>query len=106
MGALAGQMIEAFERRALSDVAELVDEHWEYQRALHPSITTPGIEHVIAVARAAGATGCTALGASGGGCVLAIAPAERAAKVRAAMARVAQPLAFTLDMNGVQVDGA
>ncbi|HEX8718787.1 MAG TPA: hypothetical protein VF722_17600 [Gemmatimonadaceae bacterium] len=106
MGALAGQMIEAFERRALSDVAELVDEHWEYQRALHPSITTPGIEHVIAVARAAGATGCKALGASGGGCVLAIAPAERAAKVRAAMARVAQPLAFTLDMNGVQVDGA
>jgi hypothetical protein len=38
--------------------------------------------------------------------VLAIAPTERAAEVRAAMARVAQPLTFTLDMAGVQVDGA
>ncbi|MGH7632592.1 MAG: hypothetical protein ACRENC_02595 [Gemmatimonadaceae bacterium] len=105
MRTLAEQMIEAFENHSLSDVAELVGEHWEYQRALHPSITTPGIEHVIGVARAAGATGCKALGASGGGCVLAIAPAERAAEVRAAMARVAQPLTFTLDMAGVQVNG-
>jgi len=106
MRALAEQMIEAFANHSLSDVAELVNEHWEYQRALHPTITTPGIEHVIAVARAAGATGCKALGASGGGCVLAIAPQERAAEVRAAVARVAQPLTFTVDVTGVQVDGA
>lgn len=103
MGALAGQMIRALWCGALDELAALVAEHWEHQRALHPRITTPRIEQVLAAARAAGALGGKALGASGGGSVLVIAPEERAAEVRAAVAAVAEPLPFTLDERGACV---
>jgi D-glycero-alpha-D-manno-heptose-7-phosphate kinase len=55
---------------ALGDVDELatlVDEHWQHQRALHPGITTARIDALENAARSAGATGLKALGASGGG---------------------------------------
>jgi D-glycero-alpha-D-manno-heptose-7-phosphate kinase len=104
MRALAEQMIVALERGSLDDLAALVGEHWEHQRALHPRITTPAIEHVLAVARAAGALGGKALGASGGGSVLVIASEERATQVRAALAGLAEPLDFMVDVEGVRVD--
>lgn len=103
MGELAEEMIAALERGSVDDLAGLVAEHWEYQRALHPRITTPEIERVLDAARAAGATGGKALGASGGGCVVAIAPDERAAAVRTAMGRVAQLVPFMVDREGVTV---
>ena len=53
--------------------AALVGEHWVHQRALHPTITTPRIDAIVERAARAGALGLKALGASGGGCVLAIA---------------------------------
>jgi D-glycero-alpha-D-manno-heptose-7-phosphate kinase len=83
-----------------------VAEHWEHQRALHPRITTPAIEHVLEVARQAGALGGKALGASGGGSVLVIASEEHALHVRAALATLAEPLALRVDMDGVRVDAA
>jgi D-glycero-alpha-D-manno-heptose-7-phosphate kinase len=103
MRELAEQMIPVLERGALDELGALVGEHWVHQRALHPAITTPGIEAVLDAARAAGAIGGKALGASGGGCVLAIAPAERAEEVRRAVQRVASPLDFTVDVGGLMV---
>ncbi|MGH7719578.1 MAG: hypothetical protein ACREON_12145, partial [Gemmatimonadaceae bacterium] len=104
MRALAEEMIAALERESLDDLALLVGEHWEHQRALHPRISTPGIERVLEGARAAGALGGKALGASGGGCVLVIAPEERAPEVREAVARVGQLVAFAVDREGVAVE--
>lgn len=106
MRVLAEQMVAALERGSLDELAALVGEHWEHQRALHPRITTPAIEHVLAVARGAGALGGKALGASGGGSVLVIASEERAAQVRAALAGMAEPLDFMVDVEGVRVDVA
>ena len=103
MRALAVDMIGALERGEVDELGALVAEHWEHQRALHPSITTPVIERVLHTARGAGALGGKALGASGGGCVVVIAPQERAPDVRAAVARVAAPLPFAIDENGVAV---
>lgn len=104
MKALAEMMSDALERGDLDELAALVGEHWEYQRALHPAITTPAIERLLAAAREAGAQGGKALGASGGGSVLVIAPDDRAGAVRDAAARVAEPLPFRVDLQGVRIE--
>src|SRR5699024_10020480 len=97
MKALAEQMVDALGHGSIDELAALVDEHWVHQRALHPSITTPTIERVMDAARAAGSLGGKALGASGGGCVVLIAPEERVSEVRAAVGASAQLLSFTID---------
>jgi D-glycero-alpha-D-manno-heptose-7-phosphate kinase len=103
MRALAEQMIQALERGSVDELGALVTEHWEHQRMLHTHISTPGIERVLTAARAAGAIGGKALGASGGGTVLVIAPAARAAQVREAVAQVAEILPFSVDTQGAGV---
>ena len=103
MAQLAEEMVGALERGSLDDLAGLVAEHWEHQRALHPRITTPEIERVLEAARRSGSLGGKALGASGGGCVVVIAAEDRAADVRDAVSRVAQPLPFVVDREGVTV---
>ena len=103
MKVLARQMIDALERESVDDLAALVGEHWQHQRALHPAITTPEIESLMALALGAGALGGKAMGASGGGCVLLIAAADRGNELRAAVSRVAEIIPFTVDMQGVRV---
>jgi D-glycero-alpha-D-manno-heptose-7-phosphate kinase len=104
MAELARMMADALASRALDDLGELVGEHWTHQRALHPRITTPAIERALAAAYDAGAIGGKALGASGGGCVLAIAREGRESDVREALARVATLLPFGVDREGVHVE--
>jgi D-glycero-alpha-D-manno-heptose-7-phosphate kinase len=103
MRQLAEQMIRALEEGLLDDLGQLVAHHWQHQRKLHPGITTEEIETVLAAAAASGALGGKALGASGGGCVLVIAPAERSSEVRAAVARHAQLVPFMVDHSGLTV---
>ena len=104
MKALAQMMIEAFERVNLDDVAALVGEHWTYQRSLHPAIPTPVIDELLARVAVAGALGGKALGASGGGCVLAIAADGREDAVRRAMATLAEPLEIHVDEQGFRCE--
>lgn len=101
---LAEMMIPALERGALDELGALVGEHWVHQRALHPAITTPAIEAVLEAGRRAGALGGKALGASGGGCVLLIAPEESAELVRGAAEAVSSPLEFGVDHEGLSVE--
>ena len=103
MKALAARMAAALEHGSLDELAALVDEHWRFQRSLHERISTPGIERLLEVARRAGATGGKALGASGGGSVLVIAPDAAVDAVRAAVASVAVPLPFTIDTDGARL---
>ena len=104
MRALAELMADALRAGALDDLGRLVGEHWEHQRMLHPTITTERIEALVARATAAGALGVKALGASGGGCVLAVAAAGREAEVRAAVAALAEPLPFRVDESGLTIE--
>ena len=97
-------MAEALHTAALDELGALVGEHWSLQRALHPSITTDTIEAMCDRAYANGALGFKALGASGGGCVLAIARADRVDALREAMADLAEPLDYTLDRTGFRVE--
>ena len=100
---LANHMVIALESGDVDTLGHLVGEHWAYQRALHPAIPTPTIDAILADAWKAGARGGKALGASGGGCVLAIAPEGREDEVRRAMAARAQLLTVRVARRGFHV---
>lgn len=106
MAALARLMATALATDDLDALGALVGEHWVHQRALHPGITTPRIEALVAATAGAGALGAKALGASGGGCVLVIAPADRVDAVRGAGAAVADAMAVRVARTGVEVHTA
>lgn len=106
MRELAARMIEALKRSDIDELGQLVSEHWRLQRTLHPRITTPAIERVLAVARDAGALGGKALGASGGGSVVVIAPEGMGARVREAVAAVGEVLDFGIDEHGAAVEAS
>jgi D-glycero-alpha-D-manno-heptose-7-phosphate kinase len=101
MRELAEQMSRALSRADLDEVGALVGEHWHYQRSLDPAIPTPLIDSMIAHATHAGALGCKALGASGGGCVLIVAPANRIQEVRRAVAPLGMAIDYSVDAQGV-----
>jgi D-glycero-alpha-D-manno-heptose-7-phosphate kinase len=104
MRELAKEMASRLERGDLDDVAELINEHWEHQRALHPSIPTARIDEIVARSRAAGALGAKAMGASGGGCVLVLARAETADRVRDVVRPLGDILDFEVDEDGASVE--
>ena len=89
MKALAHEMADALCAEDVDTLGALVAEHWSHQRSLHPSIPTSLIDAILERARAAGARGGKALGASGGGCVLVIADEDNADAVTAAVTELA-----------------
>ena len=100
---LAPHMAAALADGDVDRLGALIARQWQAQRSLHPTITTPLIDMIIAEAAAAGALGSKALGASGGGCVFVLAAADRADEVRRAVARHATLLPFRIARTGVQV---
>lgn len=100
---LAIEMAAALRTGDIDSLGRLVGEHWVHQRALHPTITTPRIDAVLERAQRAGALGLKALGASGGGCVLAIAEDGREDELAAAIAPLGERLEFDIDWEGFQV---
>lgn len=103
MKRLARQMADALRAGDLDALGALVGEHWLAQRTLHPSITTPRIEAIMAAASSAGALGAKALGASGGGCVLAIAEDGREDELARALAPLGELLPYAIDVTGFAV---
>lgn len=103
MRELARQMAGALEATNFDDVGRLMHEHWQFQRELHPSIPTARIDKIIERAGRAGALGAKAMGASGGGCVLIIAPESGAESIRSAVAPFGKMIDFGVDMDGVTV---
>jgi D-glycero-alpha-D-manno-heptose-7-phosphate kinase len=106
MRALAESMIEALVRGAVDELGALVGEHWEHQRTLHPAITTPRIDAIVQLAREGGAYGAKALGASGGGCVLVMAPREHSTMLRAELPKLGALLPVVVDHEGFSLLGA
>jgi D-glycero-alpha-D-manno-heptose-7-phosphate kinase len=103
MAELSTAMAGALREGRLDDLGRMVGEHWRWQRSLHPAIPTPAIDRLLERAARAGALGGKALGASGGGCILAIAPDDRVDAVRAALGADAALLPFRVDLEGVRV---
>jgi D-glycero-alpha-D-manno-heptose-7-phosphate kinase len=100
---LAGQMVVALESGNVDALGHLLGEHWVHQRSLDPAIPTPLIDAILTDASAAGALGGKALGASGGGCVLAIAGEGRVEDVRRAMGERARLLPVRVARHGFQI---
>jgi D-glycero-alpha-D-manno-heptose-7-phosphate kinase len=103
MKTLALTMADALRAADLDALGSLIGEHWIHQRALHPSITTPRIDAIDDAARRAGALGVKALGASGGGCVMAVAADGREDALAHALAPLGERLAFSVDRTGFEV---
>ena len=101
MRQLAQQMVIALEREDVDALGSLVGEHWVHQRTLHPSIPTPRIDAIVERVQRAGGLGAKATGASGGGCVLAIARTERGQDLRAALGELGEIVSFTIDEHGL-----
>jgi galactokinase/mevalonate kinase-like predicted kinase len=103
MRELATEMALALEASDVHALGELVDEHWRFQRTLHPSIPTARIDDIVSRARAAGAIGAKAMGASGGGCVYVLSRPGKTAAVRDAVRDLGERLSFDFDMDGAAV---
>ncbi|MBC8089205.1 MAG: hypothetical protein H7Z40_18220 [Phycisphaerae bacterium] len=103
MKALAMQMSEALKAGDVDTLGALLGEHWQFQRSLHPRITTEKIDGIARVAAEHGALGIKALGASGGGCVVVIAPRDGTERVAHAIAGLAERLTWRIAHNGVEV---
>lgn len=103
MRELAIDMASALERFDLDSIGELLHEHWQHQRLLHPSIPTARIDEIVARSRKDGALGAKAMGASGGGCVLVIARSNNAERVREAIRPLGEILQFGIDESGLTI---
>lgn len=103
MKALAIDMALALGAGDVDALGALVAEHWAHQRSLHPSITTARIDAIDAVAIASGALGMKALGASGGGCIMAVARDGREDELAAALAPLGERMTFAVDRTGFDV---
>ena len=102
MARLAERMADRLAAGDLDGLGRLVGEQWTLQRSLHPAIPTARIDRLLHAAAAAGALGGKALGASGGGCVMAIAAADRVDRVRQALSDGAELLEYEVDEVGVR----
>jgi D-glycero-alpha-D-manno-heptose-7-phosphate kinase len=88
----------------LAGLGGYLTEAWYAFRALHPSVSTPIIERIFAVALAQGASGGKATGAGGGGCVLlACEPARRETVAAALHAEGFSTIPFRFTQGGVAV---
>jgi D-glycero-alpha-D-manno-heptose-7-phosphate kinase len=103
MKSLAFDMAAALRVSDIDALGALIGEHWVHQRELHPSITTPRIETIVETAARAGALGTKALGASGGGCVLAIAAKGCEHQLAEALTPLGQLLPYSVATNGFEV---
>jgi D-glycero-alpha-D-manno-heptose-7-phosphate kinase len=98
----AAAMREALERGDWDRVGQTIAEEWDNRKRLAPGVSTPGIEDLIARARAAGATAAKVCGAGGGGCLFCYGPPERRAAIRDALAKGgARLLEFQVERHGL-----
>jgi D-glycero-alpha-D-manno-heptose-7-phosphate kinase len=103
----AARMRSSLEAGDWDATGEHLAEEWANRKRLAPGVTTPQIDELIARATAAGAQAAKVCGAGGGGCLFCLAPPEKAAAVREALAAGgARLLDFHIETEGLQVDGA
>jgi D-glycero-alpha-D-manno-heptose-7-phosphate kinase len=98
-------MRAALERGDWSATSTHLAEEWANRKRLAPGVTTSVIDDLIARALAAGAAAAKVCGAGGGGCLFCLAPPERTAAVREALARGgARLLDFRIETDGLRVE--
>lgn len=97
------QMKGALMRGDLTGFAKLVDQNWQQQKRLHPSVTNEQIDSLFEIAYKSGAVGGKACGAGGGGCAMFYAAPDTEHLVRAALQEAGATIVdFDFDSGGLQ----
>jgi D-glycero-alpha-D-manno-heptose-7-phosphate kinase len=100
----AAAMRDALTRGDWEATAACLATEWQNRKRLAPGVTTAVIDSLIARATAAGATAAKVCGAGGGGCLFCLAPPDRLAEVREALADGgASVLDFRVETTGLNV---
>jgi len=101
--AIASEMKDDLLKEDLSNFGKLLNENWENQKLLHPSVTNPQIERIFEVAKANGALGGKACGAGGGGCLLFYAQTDQEHIVRKSLENLnVEIIDFNFEFDGLQ----
>lgn len=102
--AIAKEALDLFDRRAdFERIGKLLSHSWDVKRSLATGVTSAEIDDLHDIARRAGAFGGKLLGAGGGGFVMFLAPPERHARIKAALAALRVWVPSTLDTDGARV---
>lgn len=101
---IAGEMKQMFEISNFTDLGQLLDENWHFQKQLHPSVNTEQIDELVDIGKKSGCSGGKACGAGGGGCLVFHCNADRidSAK-RAFKAAGARVIPFRFDFEGLRL---
>jgi D-glycero-alpha-D-manno-heptose-7-phosphate kinase len=99
---LAYELRDTLGRGDVDSVGHLLDRNWELKRSLVVSLSDVQVDEWYQQARQAGASGGKLLGAGAGGFLLIMAPPERQAKVRAALADLRE-VPFHFAARGSQI---
>ena len=99
---LAHELRETLGRGDVDGVGPLLDRNWELKRSLVDGVSDEEVDGWYHKAREAGASGGKLLGAGAGGFLLVMAPPERQAKVRAALAELRE-VPFHFAARGSQI---
>ncbi len=101
---IADQMKDGLLTGDLDSLGSLLNENWENQKALHPSVTNPQIDNLFELALKNGALGGKACGAGGGGCLLFYSKPDWEHMVRRKLEEAGvEIIDFNIDFSGLQI---
>jgi len=101
---IAQEMKSALLCGDLRAFGELLNENWENQKALHPSVTNSQINEIMQLAKGNGAIGGKACGAGGGGCLLFYAKPDQEHIIRRKLEeRKVRLINFNFEFDGLQI---
>jgi D-glycero-alpha-D-manno-heptose-7-phosphate kinase len=101
---VARRLEEALVGGRYAEVTGLIAEEWQARKRLGPGVSSPELDQIVEAAASAGGA-AKACGAGGGGIAAAWAPPGRREAVAAALADAGfPPLAFRVDLRGLEVN--
>ncbi|MBM3210696.1 hypothetical protein FJZ33_00635 [Candidatus Poribacteria bacterium] len=105
MREIALEMFDSLTQGNLELFGKLMNENWECQKALHPSITNEHIEDIFNVVKSAGISGGKACGAGGGGCLVFLSKPEYRKRIENILMNLSGVLVpFEFDWDGLVIE--
>lgn len=102
---VAGEVRTALLSGDVERFGTLLNQNWEYQKALHASVSNAQIEHVFEHARRRGAVAGKACGAGGGGCLLFLSAAGGKSELEGSLAELGvRVIPFRFEFGGLTVE--